>query len=84
TALCISDSFAQRHSLPRILKDVPVPITAVDGRPIAGGLVSHNIITHLVVKGHSEAIRLGVISVGYPVILGLDWLRCHNPDIDWE
>jgi hypothetical protein len=23
------------------------------------------------------------VSVGYPVILGLDWLRRHNPTIDW-
>ena len=80
---CISDRFAQRHSLPRVLKDVPVPITAVDDRPIAGGLVTHDVITQLSVDAHVEHLPLGVVSVGYPVILGLDWLRRHNPSIDW-
>jgi hypothetical protein len=56
---------------------------AVDDRPIAGGMVTHDVITKLSVESHSEVIRLGVVSVGYLVILGLDWLRRHNPSIDW-
>lgn len=81
---CISDVFAQRHSIPRRLKDVPVPVTAVDDRPIASGLVTHDVITELTIDKHAEVIALGVVSVSYPIILGLDWLRRHNPDIDWE
>jgi hypothetical protein len=84
SASCISDRFALRHSLPRSLKEIPVPITAVDNRPIAGGLVTHDVLCQLEVNAHAETIKLGVVSVGYPVILGLDWLRKHNPAINWS
>ncbi|KAF8752755.1 hypothetical protein RHS01_07336 [Rhizoctonia solani] len=33
---------------------------------------------------HFEQLALGVVSMSYPVILGFDWLRSHNPTIDWE
>ncbi len=79
---CISDSFARCHSLPRRLKNVPIPIMAVDDRPIASGLVTQDVFTNLSVDAHDETISLGVVSVSYPIILGLDWLRRHNPYID--
>lgn len=83
TDSCISLSFANHHHLPRRLKDEPIPIRAVDDRPIATGFVTHDIITSLHVHEHSENISLGIVSVPYPVILGLDWLQRHNPSINW-
>ena len=32
---------------------------------------------------HMETTALGICSVPYPVLLGLDWLRQHNPTVDW-
>ena len=63
--------------------DIPVPIMAVDDRPIASGLITQNILAHLSLGSHSETRAFAVVSVGYPMILGLDWLQHHNPDIDW-
>ena len=83
TASCISERFAERHSLPRRLKDNPIPILAVDDRPIASGLITQDVIACLSVDSHTETRPLAVVAVGYPVILGLDWLRQHNPSIDW-
>lgn len=83
TASCISLAFANCHGLPRRLKDVPIPITAVDDRPIASGYVTHDVVASLRVQSHSEMIALGIVSVPYPVILGLNWLQRHNPSIDW-
>jgi len=57
---------------------------AVDDRPIASGLITHDVVTHILVSNHEEIRPLAVVSVAYPVILGLDWLRRHNPNIDWE
>ena len=56
---------------------------AVDDCPIASGLVTHEVAASLIVRSHSESISLGLVSVPFPVILGLDWLRRHNPAIDW-
>ena len=60
-----------------------MPITAVDDRPIASGFVTHDVIVSLCVKSHAEVLALGIVSVSYPIILGLDWLERHNPSIDW-
>ena len=79
----ISDTFDRRHSLPLALRDEPTPVFTVDNRPLTSGLVTHDTITNLRVQAHSENIRLGVVSMPYPVILGLDWLRKHNPAVDW-
>ena len=84
TTSCISDSFASRHSLPRRLKDVPVPIMVVDDRPIASGLITQDVITNISIGSHSETWALAVVAVSYPIILGLDWLQHHNPNIDWH
>ncbi|PIL28411.1 hypothetical protein GSI_08445 [Ganoderma sinense ZZ0214-1] len=83
TDSCISLAFANRHHLPRRPKDEPVPILAVDNRPIASGLVEYDVVTSLTVQSHSENLALGVVEVPYPVILGLDWLERHNPHIHW-
>jgi hypothetical protein len=55
----------------------------VDNRPIASGLVTQDIMTDLLVDRHLERLALAVILVDFPVSLGLDWLRQHNPSIDW-
>lgn len=57
---------------------------AVDDRPIASGLITQDVVTNLRASTHSENIALAVVSVGYPVILGLDWLERHNPAVDWR
>ncbi|KAH7917382.1 hypothetical protein BV22DRAFT_1188297 [Leucogyrophana mollusca] len=40
-------------------------------------LIYYKYLQNLIYKTH-------FVSVGYPVILGLDWLCQHNPNIDWE
>ncbi|KAL0574503.1 hypothetical protein V5O48_007453 [Marasmius crinis-equi] len=57
---------------------------AVDNRPIALGLITQEVVSNVRVGSHNETIALNVVSVGYPIILGLDWLRRHNPRIDWQ
>ena len=37
------------------------------------------------VRGHTESIELAVTDLGSTdVFLGHDWLKLHNPSIDWE
>ena len=41
--------------------------------------------TTLDIKGHSESILLFVTSLAYfDIVLGLPWLRYHNPEIQWS
>jgi hypothetical protein len=39
----------------------------------------------LTINNHYEMIRLHCITIGNaPIIMGLPWLRKHNPNIDWR
>ena len=82
TTSCISERFAQRHGLSRCLKDVPILIMVVDDCPIASGLITQNIVANISISSHSKTCTLTVVAVGFPIILGLDWLQHHNPKID--
>ena len=40
---------------------------------------------HMAVMGHNEQINFNVTPLGqYNVVLGIPWLRNHNPVIDWK
>ena len=54
TTSCISDSFASCHSLSQRLKDVPIPIMAVDDWPIASGLITQDVFANISIGSHSE------------------------------
>ena len=79
----IGDAFSKQHSLPRSAKPVPIPIFTIDNQPLVSGLLTHDMITQLKVHDHTKTIWLGIVSMPYPILLGLDWLRQHNPAIDW-
>ena len=40
-------------------------------------------ITQIKIHDHTEITALGICSMPYPVLLGLNWLRQHNPTVDW-
>ena len=70
-------SMQQKTTLRRVL--------TVDGSEVAGGPVTHNAQIHLTVNHHEEDIRLHCITIGNaPIILGLPWLKLHDPVIGWK
>lgn len=66
-----------------VVLKTPIPIMAIDDRPIVFGLITQDVFANISVGSHSETRPLAVVSVGYPIILGFDWLRQYNPDIVW-
>lgn len=83
----MSDTFIQEHNITLTSCNSQLTVEALDGRPIGEGTVAH--ITeevHMQVGVlHHEQIRFYVIhSPHNPVILGLPWLRRHNPHISWK
>jgi hypothetical protein len=66
-------------------KAIPRRVLAVDGREVANGPVTHDALVDLTINNHYETIRLHCITIGNsPIIVGLPWLRKHNPNIDWK
>ena len=80
-----SRSFA--HKAQMTLKPLPVPrqLYNADGSENTAGVITHYVTLHLDVKDHSELRHFYVIDlVNQDLFLGYDWLRQHNPEIDWK
>lgn len=85
TSSFVDERFAQRHSLSLSSKPYPRPLLLIDGMPIASGDVTHETSVTLVTGGHAELISLDVCRLArYPIVLGVTWLRRHNPSVDWR
>lgn len=48
------------------------------------GWLTDEVPISLTVGDHTESVTAVVADIGdYPLIIGVDWLRLHNPEIDW-
>lgn len=63
-----------------------IPMTGIDGKPLGGkGLTTETGWIPMVVGDHFEMINFDVTELGqHSVILGIPWLKKHNPTIDWK
>jgi len=62
-----------------------IPVFNVDGSPNEAGQISKVVDVVLCYKTHSERMLLAISGLGkQSMILGYDWLKDHNPRIDWE
>jgi len=62
-----------------------IPVFNVDSSPNETGQISKVMDIVLCYKTHSERMLLVVSRLGkQSLILGYDWLKDHNPRIDWE
>jgi len=62
-----------------------IPVFNIDGSPNEAGQISKVVDVVLRYKTHSERMLLAVSRLGkQSLILGYDWLKDHNPKIDWE
>ena len=62
-----------------------IPVFNVNGSHNKAGQISEVMDVVLCYKTHSERMLLAVSGLGkQSLILGYDWLKDHNPRIDWE
>ncbi len=83
----LSLNFAQEHDIPLIRCLSPLTVEAVDGRPLGTGKITHLTSRLKLTTGalHQESIQFYIIPTMHAsVILGLPWLRRHNPSISWR
>ena len=84
TGSCVNKSFVEKHSL--MIKKLPIKILIYN----ANGTLNNNrsvegfTEVRMTIGDHLERIELAVTNLGSSdIFLGLEWLRLHNPDIDW-
>jgi hypothetical protein len=81
----IDQGFIKRHNIPLTRKESLMPLRVIDGSPITSGGSSHHIQPCKLSFGdHHETISLDAIPLGdHDIVLGIPWLRHHNPRVDW-
>ena len=63
----------------------PIPLYNIDGTENRDGTISKVAVLDMAVGDHQEKVVFVVTDIGEEdVIIGLDWLREHNPEVDWE
>ncbi|KAG2342603.1 hypothetical protein BDR05DRAFT_837871, partial [Suillus weaverae] len=64
----------------------PIPVRNIDGSPNAAGLMTHFAELGLKISDHvEEKAAFMVTDLGSDdIIIGIDWLRYHNPEVDWN
>ena len=85
TSSFIDRNLVKSYSIPNKQKKTPNILRVIDGRDISSGAITHH--THnlyLTYMNHKEYIKLDITKlIDYPIILGITWLRQHNPSIQW-
>jgi transposase InsO family protein len=82
----VDAEFASIHGLPRMARMMSSKVTGIDGRPLSCNEICEDVSVRLTCESadstnHTEeGCSLGIISSPkHPIILGLPWLRRHQP-----
>ena len=85
TGLVMSEEFARRHKFKRTKLERPVYVRNVDSTLNYTGPIVDTVEVEIFFKGHKKRTSIDVIrGQKWSVILGMPWLRYHNPEIDWK
>jgi len=84
----ISPRAVEKLGLPYRVKDTPLSAILADNTPATygkGKIRLETIDTRLQVAGISDQRQINIMDLGdIDMLVGHDWLRQHNPDIDWK
>jgi hypothetical protein len=85
TGCFIDIEWAKLNNVPTCPLTKPIPIYNVDSTANDTGMITDiaDIILHY--ENHLECTQLAVMHLGkQSLILGYNWLRNHNPEINWQ
>jgi hypothetical protein len=82
---CIDTKAVEKYQLPVSKLHHPIPVYNADGSRNLAGSVTGFVTIQIRIGAHIERIDLGVTNLGTSeIFLGHDWLKKHNPSIDWR
>ena len=85
TGLVMSSEFAKKQGFKLKKLERPVNVRNVDGSFNKEGPIENTVEVNIYYQGHRERTEINVIGgQKWTVILGMPWLACHNPKIDWR
>ena len=85
TRLVMSFEFKKKQSFKLKKLERLMNIRNVDGSLNKKGPIENTVEVNIYYQGHRERIEINVIGgQKWTVILGMLWLACYNPEIDWR
>jgi len=80
----IDQEFCDKYQIPTIRARSPREIYLADGEPSSMGPVTHIAKVRMDIGAHREMTTFQVANLqNHEAILGMPWLKNHNPRIDW-
>lgn len=80
----IDKDFVSQANIPTVLLEEPREVSAINGNLLVRVIHMTSPLSQMLSGNHQETLRLFMISSPQsPVVLGLPWLKRHNPNIDW-
>src|SRR5579863_7883413 len=78
--------FIKKHKIPTYNIDHLVYPHNVDGTLNQQGAIRHTAILQMeMADQHQETLEIAITNTGkHDILLGTDWLKAHNPSIDWQ
>ena len=85
TGLVMSLEFARKQGFKLKKLKRPMQVRNVDGSFNKEGPIENTVEINIYYQGHRERTEIDVIGgQKWSVILGMLWLACHNPEINWR
>ena len=84
SSIFIHRRFIERHRVRTDKLVRPIPLVNADDSANKIGAITEQARLQLIMAEHEEDITASVAEIGpYDLIIGVNWLRHHNPEIDW-
>ncbi len=85
TGSAINQAYVEEHGLDTKKVLIPIPVYNADGTRNQGGDIMEFVELSLTIGEHHKRIDLAVMNLGKKdIYLGHDWLKRHNPSVNWE
>src|SRR5580704_9867852 len=83
--LAISRKLVAKKGIPMVPLKRSMVMKNADNSLNRAGKVTHKIYAKMTIQGHTSLNQFLVTDIGdTDVIIGIDWMKRHNPLIDWE
>ena len=85
TGLVMSSEFARKQGFKLKKLERLIQVRNVNGSFNKEGPIENTVEVNIYYQGHIERTEIDVIGgQRWSVILGMPWLACHNPEINWR
>ena len=85
SGLYVDRKWIEKNNISTSLLDFPLSVFNADGTSNTNGKITHEVELRFVIQGHATCGWFHVVDLrNKSMIIGMTWLKEHNPVIDWK